>query len=92
MEEDYNNLFNENKSVISTISDIRNKYEHEPHNIIAVGYIIGNKEQILSFLYKKYDRIFLDAYTEEIQKKIKDGSIKLEWKINTNEIGKIVLH
>ena len=91
LEEDYNKLFFENKSTISTISDIRNKYEHEPHNIIAVSYIIGDKEQIFSFLYKKYDRIFLDTYTEEIQQKIKEGSIKLEWKINTNEIGKRIL-
>ena len=91
LEEDYTNLFNENKNVISTISDIRNKYEHEPHNIIAICYIISNKEQSFSFLYKKYDRIFLDTYTEEIKQGIKDGIIKLEWKINTTEIGKIIL-
>lgn len=89
--EDYEILFEDCKNGLLILSEIRNKYEHEPHNITAIRYIIGEKEQSIAFVYKKYDRIFLETYSEDVQQKIKDGKIKLEWEINTTEIGKIIL-
>lgn len=91
LKNDYDMLYNNCKKTILDLSDIRNKYEHEPHNIIAIRYISGNKEQIMDFLYKKYDAIFLLEYPQSIQEQIKNGEIKLEWRINSTEIGNFLI-
>ena len=91
LENDYNELYNNCKKGLTTLSEIRNKYEHEPHNIIGIRYFSNDKEQVMDFAYKKYDRFFLDTYPNNIQEQIKAGKLKLEWEINTTEIGKILL-
>ena len=89
LENDYNDLYNNYKNELITLNEIRNKYEHEPHNITGVIYISNGNEQTMKFVYKKY--LLLDFYSQEIKEKIKSGKIKSVWKINTTEIGKIVL-
>ena len=91
LEIDYDNLYNNCKKALITLYEIRNKYEHDPHNIIGIRYFSNNREQSMDFAYKKYDRFFWDTYPKDIQEQIKNGELKLEWKINTTEIGQIIL-
>ena len=91
LENDYNDLYNNCKKAIITLYEIRNKYEHDPHNIIGIRYFSNDREQSMDFAYKKYDRFFWDTYPKDIQEQIKNGELKLEWKINTTEIGEIIL-
>lgn len=86
LKKEYNKLFELNKIVLEEMHNIRNKYEHEPHNIQWTTFVGGNNNKKMIFTNKKYDPMVISQLEETEKKKL-----KLKWEIETKSIIKLIL-
>lgn len=66
--------------------NIRNKCEHEPHNIQWTAFVGENNNKKMVFINKKYDSIVISKLDETEKNKL-----KLKWDIETKNIIKLIL-
>lgn len=69
IENDFSKILNDNYEFLSNLKNIRNKYEHEPHNIKWCMTIGNEKDYKISFKYKYFNQFDLkgeNTYTINI--------------------------
>lgn len=88
---DYKELFEKYKEELIKINDVRNKFEHCPHQIKWKTYIGNNKQKTIVFNNEEYLMDIIEGNKEKIKKR-KERKDFLEWKIETNNLIAIVIN
>ena len=87
---DYKNLFQKYKQELIKINDLRNKFEHCPHQIKWKTYIGNNKEKTIIFNNEEYLMDIFEGNQEELKNKEEKKEF-LEWNIKTDNLVNIVI-
>ena len=89
---DYIELFKKYKSDLITVKKIRNKFQHEPHNIRWKAYVGNNKSKDITFANEEYYiKQVNGVLSKNEQRKIEEGRIELEWDINTEQLINLIV-
>ena len=90
LDQDYKKLFKNYKEELIKINDVRNKFEHCPHQIKWKSYIGNNKEKTIIFNNEEYLMDIIEGNQDNLKNR-KDNKEFLEWEIKTNNLINIVI-
>ena len=90
LDQDYKNLFKNYKEELIKINDVRNKFEHCPHQIKWKTYIGNNREKTIVFNNEEYLMDIIEGNQDKLKYR-KNKKEFLEWKIETNNFINIIV-